>query len=136
MTKNPIADPKTLTASVLTITQDLALGKQLQTLLSGISLPMILKESAHAAVQYLKVEAPPQMIILDWSLPENIASRFVQEIRASKRFAHMPLLVIVAEPDPYAIKEALQAGANRYLTQSFIQTGFVRTLKDMQVKTS
>lgn len=96
---------------------------------------MIFKESAHSAVQHLKVEAQPQLIILDWSLPENIASRFLQEIRASKRFSQMPILVIVEEPDPYAIKEALQAGANRYLTQGFIQTGFVRTLKEMQVRT-
>jgi CheY-like chemotaxis protein len=60
----------------------------------------------------------------------------MREIRAAKRFADLPVLVIVAEPDPLAIKTALQMGATRYLTQSFIQTGFVRTLKDMRVKTS
>ena len=52
-------------------------------------------------------------------------------MRALKQFADLPVLVIVEEPDPDVVKTALQAGANRYLTQSFIQANLMRTLREM-----
>ncbi|MBI1256690.1 MAG: response regulator [Chloroflexi bacterium] len=116
---------------VLTVTTNTQIGMLLQKLLSSVSIEIVLKESLQLAANYLRAGSPPQLIILDWSLQDGIIPDFLRQMRALKQFADLPVLVIVEEPDPDVVKEALQAGANRYLTQSFIQANLMRTLREM-----
>jgi DNA-binding response OmpR family regulator len=117
----------------LTITNNAKMGDMLQQLLASVSIQVVLKDTLQLAAQYLGTESLPHLVIIDWSLPENLKSRFLQGMKASKRFGELPVLVIVESPDSYAIRVALQAGANRYLTQSFIHTNLLPTLREMQV---
>ena len=116
---------------VLTITSNTQIGMLLQKLLASVSIEIVLKESLQLAATYLRAASAPQLIILDWSLQDGIIPDFLRQMRALKQFADLPVLVIVAEPDPDVVKAALQAGANRYLTESFIQANLMRTMREM-----
>src|SRR5689334_2382493 len=108
---------------ILTVTGDPQLSRLLQQLLSMASLQVIHAQSLHEAAHYLRATVNlPQMVILDGALQDGASLQFLRQMRAQSRFAELPALVIVAEPDPTAIKDVLDAGANRYLTQSFVQT--------------
>jgi DNA-binding response OmpR family regulator len=122
-----------MTPVVLTVTNDPHFATVLQQLLSVVSLQMVLKDSLQLAAQYLRSESLPQLVILDWALHDGLIMHFLRQMRGQARFAELPVLVIVAEPDPTAIKEVLEAGANRYLTHTFVQANLLRALRDMQI---
>jgi DNA-binding response OmpR family regulator len=119
--------------TILTITSDPQIGSILQQILASIPIEMIVKDSLQLAAHYLRSGEVPQLIILDWVLQGGFAPDFLKQMRALTRFAELPVLVIVAEPDPDTVKAALQAGANRYLTRGYIQNNFLRTLREMQI---
>lgn len=118
---------------ILTVTSDPQLSRMLEKLLSMTALQVIHAASLHEAAHYLRSAISlPQMVILDGALQDGMSLQFLRQMRAQSRFADLPALVIVAEPDPSAIKDVLDAGANRYLTHSFVQTNLLRAVRDMQ----
>lgn len=118
---------------ILTYTCSTDLEQQLTQLLSGTTYEPVLTRSLRAAAQYLQMNFMPEVIVLDWALHDVGAADFLRKMRAERRFASLPVLVVVSEPDPEAIRAAFQAGANRYITQSFISSNLLRTIREMKV---
>src|SRR5690242_10605441 len=58
----------------------------------------------------------PDIAVLDLGLPDEDGVVFIREVRA---FSSMPILVLSARTDEAAKVEALDAGADDYLTKPF-----------------
>lgn len=118
---------------ILTYTSDTKLAQQLRQLITGTSFEIELVNSPRLAAQYLQMNYLPELIILDWSLQDESVADFLRKMKAEKRFASIPVLAVVVDPDPDAIRAAFQAGANRYITQSFVPANLLRTLREMKI---
>lgn len=118
----------------LIITNDTHMLGLIERLLSSVQIEIALLPSLRKAAQYLKTEPAPQFIVLDLSLNDPQVITFLKEMRAIERFADLPVLVTVGEPDPDVIKEAFQAGADRYLTKTFIKSNFLGIIREMLTK--
>lgn len=63
----------------------------------------------------LATSALPDLLVVDMSMPEVNGMDVVRWIRGSKRFRHLPLIVLSSETHPELVEDALVTGANAYI---------------------
>ena len=71
------------------------------------------------------------LIILDLMLPEINGVEFLRQMRAKSLFDDVPVMVLSALIDSEHIREALDAGADRYLTKPYIASNLTTIVLDM-----
>ena len=58
-------------------------------------------------------------IITDWNMPEMDGLTFVNNIRASKEYASLPVLMVTSRSVKDDILKAMKAGVNSYIVKPF-----------------
>ncbi|MFK7774535.1 MAG: ATP-binding protein [Saprospiraceae bacterium] len=61
----------------------------------------------------------PEIIISDWTLPDNNGGWFCQQIAANELTAHIPILILTAHSSDLNQKEALDSGAVAWMNKPF-----------------
>ena len=64
-------------------------------------------------------EKMPDLIFLDWNLPNMNGLDFVKSVRGQQQGAHPVILFCTTEDDPDDIASAMAAGANEYVLKPF-----------------
>lgn len=75
-------------------------------------------ESVSAAWEQIRAQLP-ELIILDWMLPDRTGIELLRELRAQERTRHVPVIMLTArgsEPDRVS---GLDAGADDYIVKPF-----------------
>lgn len=88
-------------------------------------------ETATAAARFLRDQPPPDLLILDLMLPEVSGVEFLRQLRAKSMFAQLPVLVLSSMIEPEQIREALNAGADRYVTKPYMGTNLIPAVQDL-----
>lgn len=86
-------------------------------------------DSATTAAKLLENAALPDVVVVDLSMSR--ALDFLKQLKSQIRFANLPVLVIVDEPEPAIIKAALESGAARWITASFVKTTLVNVIRQV-----
>ncbi len=78
-------------------------------------------EEAEDAVAGLRAcrEKMPDLIFLDWNLPQMKGVDFVKSVRGQEQGAHPVILFCTTESDPAEVASAVAAGANDYVIKPF-----------------
>jgi PAS domain S-box-containing protein len=63
------------------------------------------------------VEQPFQFLILDWMLPGKSGIELCRDLRSGRGGEELFILLVTARDDPADLEQALEAGANDYLTK-------------------
>lgn len=71
------------------------------------------------ALQHLLEKARPDIVLVDWNMPEMNGLEFIQNVRAEGRFADLPLMMVTTETELEQMSAALEAGANEYVMKPF-----------------
>lgn len=74
--------------------------------------------NASDAIDQCQTELP-DLIIVDWSLPDIDAIELIAAIRAEDTDRPPVIIYLVTENDPVMLNKALKAGANDYLFKPF-----------------
>lgn len=119
------------TASILVITQDAEVKKLLNNLMLHNRVRAGVSESTWNASRFLSTNPAPDLLILDLDTPEAHALEFLEQMRRHAKLAELPVLVLMSFPDPTQVREALDAGANRYLTKIFMGKNLLATIHEM-----
>ena len=61
----------------------------------------------------------PDVVLVDWNMPEMNGLEFVKSVRAQPTFRDLPLMMVTTETDVVHIAAALSAGANEYVMKPF-----------------
>jgi two-component system chemotaxis response regulator CheY len=64
-------------------------------------------------------EKMPDLIFLDWNLPNMKGVEFVKSVRGQQEGAHPVILFCTTESDPAEVASAMAAGANEYVMKPF-----------------
>ena len=64
-------------------------------------------------------EKMPDLIFLDWNLPQMKGVDFVKNVRGQEAGAHPVILFCTTESDPAEVASAVAAGANDYVIKPF-----------------
>jgi len=107
-----------LSNGVLVITNDSELAAILEHTLSPASIAYIVADTMLDAAKIVERGTNPAVILIDLSADQ--ALEFVEQVKGHARFSQIPVLAVTEDPSLPEVKLALKAGANRWITKSFV----------------
>ncbi len=120
--------PGTKTVLVVDDEQDIRL--MLERLLQGKGYRVVSTDNGRAALGMVKEHAP-DLVILDAMLPEVHGFEIARRIKASKRYAHLPIIMVSAVYRGWRFAEDLResCGVEHYLEKPFKIAELVRAVE-------
>jgi DNA-binding response OmpR family regulator len=116
---------------IIVVDDDVEIQQLVRVLLMRIGIDPIVVDNATAAAQAMRIPPLPDLIILDLMLPDISGMEFLRQLRARDSFKTVPVLVLSALIESEQIREALDAGADRYLTKPYIANNLVTIVQDI-----
>jgi CheY-like chemotaxis protein len=129
MTSSLASAPSSTANFALVITGDGDLASVIETTLSTTAISCMRANSMVQAARMLHNGLRPGMILIDLSTEQAI--KFVSEAKKVPALANVPMLAMTEDPSMPEVKSAIEAGANRWITKSFVAntlTSVLRTL--------
>lgn len=81
------------------------------------------------ALESLETHPTPDVILVDWNMPEMDGLEFIRTMRQDKRFAGVVVLMVTTETETDQMLRALSAGADEYLMKPFQKQGLIEKLR-------
>lgn len=116
---------------VLVVDDDQVLLDLVSALLRRINLEPIEAMTGADAAQIMRTPPLPHLLILDLMLPDISGIEFLRQMRGRAAFDAIPVIVLSALIDPELIREALNAGADRYITKPYIANNLISVVQDV-----
>jgi signal transduction histidine kinase len=113
-------DPVQRPSRVLIAEDDPAAANVLQTLLGRVGYEVIVVPDGASVLQTLEDGPSPDVLLLDWMLPEISGLEVCYRVRAKWDPLTLPILMVTAKTDAESISAAFDAGASDYLTKPFL----------------
>jgi two-component system, chemotaxis family, chemotaxis protein CheY len=105
----------------LVIDDSLALRRILEDMLAKLGFEVAQAPHGRAALEWLAHVENPDVVLVDWNMPEMNGLEFVQAVRRDERYADVPLMMVTTEAEMERITLALEAGVNEYIMKPFDQ---------------
>jgi two-component system chemotaxis response regulator CheY len=88
-------------------------------------------EAYHGKDALAKLESSeaPDVVLVDWNMPEMDGLELVRTLRSDPRFSGLVLMMVTTETEPEQMLRALSAGADEYLMKPFQKEGLVDKLR-------
>lgn len=80
-------------------------------------------------VRLKRSDTIPDMVLVDWNMPEMDGLEFVKRVRSDHAFDGALLMMVTSETNPERMVQALEAGANEYLMKPFEREGLIEKLR-------
>lgn len=100
---------------VLIIDDSMAMRRMLTAYAEGLGAETVSANDGREALAALEREAPFEVALVDWDMPNMNGVEFVKAVREDARWAGMKLVMVTAHINQEDIVEALQTGADDYL---------------------
>ncbi len=81
--------------------------------------PIAVADGRAALEQMQQPEAPPQLALLDWEMPEMDGIEVCRRVREDKPFSPPYIIILTGRTDTADIVRGLDAGANDYVAKPF-----------------
>jgi len=104
--------------TVLLIEDEQPIRDMIRFALSRESIDMVEAPDVEAARQVLSA-CLPDLILLDWMLPETSGIKFLREIKKKQEISKIPVIMLTAKADEEDKIMGLEAGADDYITKPF-----------------
>ncbi len=108
-----------MSGKILVIDDDAVIRRLLQRLLIGRGFEVRLAADGEEGLAFLQNEELPQAVICDLNLPGISGLDVLASIRRDGRHGSLPVLMLTGEGFEEARGEALEQGANMYMTKPF-----------------
>lgn len=79
-------------------------------------------ESGVAMLEALALGEPPQLLVLDWYMPDMSGAEVCRYVRQSLDSARLPILILTATGSNDSLLEGLAAGANDFVRKPFLSS--------------
>jgi two-component system, chemotaxis family, chemotaxis protein CheY len=114
----------------LVVDDSRAMRRILRAMLTRLGFEVIEAGNGREGLQQLEAaKPPPDVILVDWNMPEMNGFQFVQAVRAEDRLCSVPLMMVTTETEMDQVSAVLTAGANEYLMKPFGQEAIVDKLQ-------
>jgi two-component system chemotaxis response regulator CheY len=71
------------------------------------------------ALARLQQMPKPQLVLVDWNMPEMTGLDFIRAVRADKQYRDLTIMMVTTETEMAQMVKALAAGANEYVMKPF-----------------
>jgi two-component system cell cycle response regulator len=112
-------EPDSSCGHVLIADDDPMFRRILQSWLENWGYRVIVAEDGAQAWNTLQSEHPPELLILDWIMPEIDGTELCRRIRERQRSPYQYILLATGKDDKQDVVRGLESGADDYLTKPF-----------------
>ncbi len=105
-------------ASILVVEDEMAIAELVSMTLGNTGHSVSIAENA-ASAQRSVVGSRPDLVVLDWMLPDRSGLELAQLWRRDRSFNQLPILMLTARSEEADIVAGLEAGVDDYLTKPF-----------------
>ncbi len=116
---------------ILVIDDEVAVQNLIQSLLERFGYELIRALNVASAVQILRQKPLPDLVLLDMMLPDVDGLELLRQIRETKVFDNLPVIIISALADSDQIRKGLEMGADRYITKPGLGHNLLKTVQDV-----
>ncbi len=71
------------------------------------------------ALQRLEELGAPDLVLVDWNMPEMNGLDFIKAVRANPEYSDLPLMMVTTETEMERMALAFMAGVNEYVMKPF-----------------
>jgi len=86
-------------------------------------------ENGVDAFRQIKTHGSPDVVLVDWNMPQMTGIEFVQRVRRSGLLDEASLVMVTSETAIEKIAEALESGADEYLMKPFTQDALLEKIE-------
>ncbi|MEX2583154.1 MAG: response regulator [Gemmatimonadota bacterium] len=104
---------------VLLAEDDPAAAEMLEMLLRRVGYDVLIAPDGAAALRMVE-DSPPDVLLLDWMLPEVTGLEVCRRLRERWDALSLPILMVTAKADSESVSQAFEAGASDYITKPFL----------------
>ncbi len=108
----------TVQPTILIVEDELAIVELVSFSLKGAGWSVDAVHDTASAWQYLH-QKRPQLILLDWMLPDQTGLRLLSRIRSDRNFSSLPIIMLTAKSMEEDKVAGLEQGADDYITKPF-----------------
>lgn len=81
------------------------------------------------ALERLNSAPLPDVVLVDWNMPEMDGLEFIRTVRGDTRFSGLVMLMVTTETETDQMLRALSAGADEYLMKPFQKECLIEKLR-------
>jgi two-component system chemotaxis response regulator CheY len=105
---------------VLIVDDSKAMRTILKKLVAELGFDEILEaENGVQGLVQLRKNGPPDLVLVDWNMPEMSGIEFLTRVRKDDTFAGSMVMMVTTETETARVVEALEAGADEYVMKPF-----------------
>lgn len=88
-------------------------------------------EAGHGieGLQQLEAHGIPDIVLVDWNMPEMNGLDFIKAARANPAYSDVPIMMVTTETEMEKMAQAFIAGVNEYLMKPFDKTQILEKLQ-------
>lgn len=107
-----------MTSTILVVEDEPAIAELIAVNLSFAGHKVLRAADAHQGRTLVTAELP-DLILLDWMLPDKSGIEFARELRREERTRDVPVIMLTARTEEQDKVDGLEAGADDYITKPF-----------------
>lgn len=107
-----------MTSTILVVEDEPAIAELIAVNLSFAGHKVLRAADARQGRTLITAELP-DLILLDWMLPDKSGIEFARELRREERTREIPVIMLTARTDEQDKVDGLEAGADDYITKPF-----------------
>ena len=81
------------------------------------------------ALQCLEELGAPDLVLVDWNMPEMNGLDFIKAVRANPEYSNLPLMMVTTETEMERMEFAFMAGVNEYVMKPFDKVTIIDKLQ-------
>lgn len=81
------------------------------------------------ALERLHADSLPDVVLVDWNMPEMDGIELIKAIRQDARYSGMIVLMVTTETETDQMLRAISAGADEYLMKPFAKDALIDKLR-------
>lgn len=114
--------------TILVVEDDISILKMLRDLLEQSNITVLTATQANEA-QALISQSSPDLILLDWMLPDMSGAEWLRRLKRDEQFASIPIIMLTARGEEEDKVRALDMGVEDYITKPFSPRELVARIK-------
>ncbi len=115
--------------TALVIDDSRAMRALLARLLGELGFNVAEAGNGREGLEHLRTRGVPDVVLVDWNMPEMSGIEFVEAVRAVRDYDGMPLVMVTTETEMTRVVKALSAGLDAYVMKPFTKEAVVEQLE-------
>jgi two-component system chemotaxis response regulator CheY len=113
----------------LVIDDSRAMRALLARILGELGFDVSEASNGREGLEHLQKHGVPDVVLVDWNMPEMSGFEFVQSVRRVSEYDAMRLVMVTTETEMTRVVKALEAGLDAYVMKPFTREAVVEQLE-------